>query len=127
MSCSQSIAEGGGKDLCTFRGYTDYDSAHSAWTGFQRTGIMPSGVTFVRQSSRGATSPTPVTPQRSSRGSTSHSHTPVTPQRSSRGTTSRQGTPALHSPASLSPSPVFEDAQFWVVLSGNEPGVYQAL
>ena len=80
---------------------------------------MPMGVTFIPQSPRGTSSrsPTPVTPQRSSRGTTSRSH----------GTTSRQGTPALHSPASLSPSPGFEEARFWVVLSGNEPGVYQAL
>lgn len=88
------------------------------------------GVTFIPQSPRGTSSrsPTPVTPQRSSRGTTSRSHsTPVTPHRSYRGTTSRQGTPALHSPASLSPSPGFEEARFWVVLSGNEPGVYQAL
>ena len=134
-ACSHSIVEGGGKDVCSFRGYHNYELAHAAWLGFQQTGILPSGVSTSFRGGRSHTIPqrsTPHTPQRSSQGTTPH-----TPQRT---TTSQQGLPALPPPAqrtasqqellalapALSPSPANEQGHdFWVVLSGYEPGVYQ--
>ena len=146
-ACSHSIVEGGGKDVCSFRGYHNYELAHAAWLGFQQTGILPSGVSTSFRGGRSHTIPqrsTPHTPQRSSQGTTPHTPqrssrctTPHTPQRT---TTSQQGLPALPPPAqrtasqqellalapALSPSPANEQGHdFWVVLSGYEPGVYQ--
>lgn len=125
-ACSQSITEGGGKDVCSFRGYLDYELAHNAWQGFQQTGVLPMGV---------------LSPQRPSRGGHtnnfsqhSRSHTPVTPQRPSRGIPSQQGSPALSSrshtpcmpqPSQRAPGLSANAHDFWVVLSGYEPGVYQ--
>jgi hypothetical protein len=117
-ACDHSITEGGGREVCCFRGYYSYEMAHAAWLGFQQTGILPP-----------SRSHTPYTPQRSSRSTTPHtpqqssrSTTPYTPQQSSRGTTSQQRSLAL----STSPAQVVEqEHDFWVVLSGYEPGVYQ--
>lgn len=133
-ACNHSITEGGGKEVCSFRGYPNYELAHAAWLVFQQTGIHPSGASSW---SRGGRSHT--TPQRSSRGTTPHTPhtlqrsrgtTPHTPQQSSQGSPalpqrSSQGSPALPPPA-LSPSPAIDQGHdFWVVLSGYEPGVYQ--
>jgi len=152
-ACNHSITEGGGKEVCSFRGYHNYDLAHAAWLGFQQTGILPSGASTSFRGSCSHTTPqrssratTPHTPQRSSRGTTPHTPqrssrgtTPHTPQQSSQGTASQQGSPALPPPAqapalfppallalALSPSPAIGN-DFWVVLSGYEPGVYQTL
>jgi hypothetical protein len=151
-ACNQSITRGGGKEVCSFRGYRDYQLAHAAWSAFQIAGIIPLG---SGTSPKGSYT-TKNFPQRS------RSHTPHTPQQSSRGITSQQGSPALPPPAlfslgtpqrstsgpisqhAASPltlygpgspqissrSPMYQQDfehshDFWVVLTGYHPGVYQ--
>ena len=114
-----------------FKGYNSYEAAHSAWDGFTSTGRLPVDVASTLGSRSYPTppvAPPPVTPQHQVPAysilisPTPHrTHTPIKPAAS----------PSYPNTSTSAQNDVREGGfradqeDFWVVLTGTDPGVHQ--